>query len=71
MVVGGNFLHGLDLGGQLAVWRVEEHLRVRRRFRWVRGKARGRGRGHVWLWLFDRSGLVQMLTEQQPTEQCP
>jgi hypothetical protein len=33
LVVGGNFLHGLDLGGQLAVWRVEEVLRVARRFR--------------------------------------
>lgn len=33
VVIGGNFLHGLDMGGQLRIAGVEERTRVPHKFR--------------------------------------
>ncbi|GMH41093.1 hypothetical protein BSKO_09003 [Bryopsis sp. KO-2023] len=38
VVVGGNFVHGLDMGHQLAVWRLEQRLKVHDQFRFPKYK---------------------------------
>lgn len=38
VVVGGNFLHGLDMGRQLDVWKLEQRLGVRDQFRFPKYK---------------------------------